>query len=185
MRQRGLKSVRENFRRPSGTRLRSPLHPALRAPGYCQSPLRGANPSSLFHCIVRKSVLTQTLKPALILRALRGPFDFAQGRLLKRRSSTVAQANSRFLHSAVADAPAPVGMTKFSNSCRSQSQSQSQDQRQRTGVSVLHGQQQRQRQRLPGFALRSLSLSQGRLGRTAGGGYPHMICGLGFTCAGF
>jgi hypothetical protein len=72
------------------------------------------------------------LKPILILRALRGPFDFAQGRLLKRRSSTVAQANSRFLHSAVADAPAPVGMTKFSNSC--QSQSQSQDQRQRTGV---------------------------------------------------
>jgi len=29
------------------------------------------------------------------LRALRGPFDFAQGRLLKRRSSTVLQRAAR------------------------------------------------------------------------------------------
>jgi len=57
-----LKSVRENFRRPSGARLRLPLHPALKAPGYCQSPLRGANPSFLFHCIARRSILTHTLR---------------------------------------------------------------------------------------------------------------------------
>jgi hypothetical protein len=32
------------------------------------------------------------LKPARILEGFRGPFDFAQGRLLKRRSSTVLHA---------------------------------------------------------------------------------------------
>jgi len=39
----GLKSVRENFRRPYGARDDLPLFPALNAPGYCQPPLRGAN----------------------------------------------------------------------------------------------------------------------------------------------
>jgi S-adenosylmethionine hydrolase len=38
-----LKSGGEKIRRPSGTRFHSPLYPALKAPGYCQLPLRGTN----------------------------------------------------------------------------------------------------------------------------------------------
>jgi len=39
----GLKSVRENFKRPYGARDDLPLFPAMNAPGYYQTPLRGAN----------------------------------------------------------------------------------------------------------------------------------------------
>jgi len=42
----------------------------------------------LFHLFVQNLVLTHTLKAAPIANALRGPFGFAQGKLLKRRSST-------------------------------------------------------------------------------------------------
>jgi len=37
--------VRENFQRPYGARDDLPLFPALNAPGYYQTPLRGANRS--------------------------------------------------------------------------------------------------------------------------------------------
>ena len=77
----------ENFRRPSGTRLRFPLSPALEAPGYCQTPLRGENLSFSFHRIVRNRVVTLGLKPGLF-----GALDAA----LKRRSSTVPLSSSRF-----------------------------------------------------------------------------------------
>jgi hypothetical protein len=40
---RGLKGLRENFSRPSGTRSGYPLFPALEAPGYFQAPLWGGN----------------------------------------------------------------------------------------------------------------------------------------------
>ena len=57
-----LKSVRENFRRPYGARDDLPLFPALKAPGYYQTPLRGANAACSFHLVVRNLVLTHTLK---------------------------------------------------------------------------------------------------------------------------
>ena len=44
-------------------------------------------------------VRTPGLKPVEMLNALRGPFDFAQGRLLKRRSSTALTASGGHLKS--------------------------------------------------------------------------------------
>jgi hypothetical protein len=45
----GLKSVRENFQAFLRDALRFPLYPALKAPGYSQTPLRRANPARLSH----------------------------------------------------------------------------------------------------------------------------------------
>jgi|GEM_PF-6989303 len=55
-------SLCANFRRPSGTRLDFLLFPALNAPGYYQTPLRGANPLLSFHRIAQDPVRTQTLQ---------------------------------------------------------------------------------------------------------------------------
>jgi hypothetical protein len=50
----------KKIKRPSGTRFHFPPFPALKAPGYCQSPLRGVNSffpiassDLIFHCIAR------------------------------------------------------------------------------------------------------------------------------------
>jgi len=79
----GLKSVRENWCRPYGTRSLFPLAPGTSVPGFHMPPLRGWNPVSLSHLCAHNSVLTHTLKPELVWLLYAA---------LKRRSSTVLHA---------------------------------------------------------------------------------------------
>ena len=63
--------------------------------------------------------LTQGLKPRLIWNGLRGPFDLAQGRLLKRRSShggaSVCAVSASIAERAKAGQGIAVGLGKFAN----------------------------------------------------------------------
>jgi hypothetical protein len=63
--------------------------------------------------------LTQGLKPGLTWDGLDGPFDLAQGRLLKRRSSTVVRAfcavSASIAERAQAARGIAVGLRKFAN----------------------------------------------------------------------
>jgi hypothetical protein len=45
----GSRGVRENFQASLRDALSVPLYPALKAPGYSQTPLRGANPARSSH----------------------------------------------------------------------------------------------------------------------------------------
>ena len=77
----GLKSVRENFRRPYGARDDLTLIPALNAPGYDQTPLRGANAASSFHRSAR-------LKPLLVKTVYKkSPPRLAEGFCVPRSTS--------------------------------------------------------------------------------------------------
>ena len=58
---RGFQSVRENFQASLRDARSAPLYPALKAPGYSQTPLRGANPARSPTPRIDNAVLTHTL----------------------------------------------------------------------------------------------------------------------------
>jgi hypothetical protein len=91
-----VSSLRDSFRLPTPTR-------HLRA-GLSYATPSGWNSAIPIHLFAQNPVLAHPLKPASILDALRGPFGFAQGRpvrfaqgrRLKRRSSTCCTLSRRF-----------------------------------------------------------------------------------------
>src|SRR5271170_6370260 len=57
------------------------------------APVAGFPPVAEEDSVAEVGIFQQTVKPTFFPDSLRGPFDFAQGKLLKRRSSTVEEAD--------------------------------------------------------------------------------------------